>query len=226
MNHYDRQLEESWKVNSKAWTESIRYEKIISRKTVTNPAIIQTILSQKPQSVLDVGCGEGWLARELAQKGIHVVGIDSSEPLIDEAKKLGGGEFHCMNYDAFSDHPTVVGAEFDVAVFNFSLLSQQIQPVLYASKQVIKNSGRIIIQTLHPISVIKNEKNRYENGWRIEKFDGMGEGYQASMPWYYRTLASWVQELGLAGFQLSDCLEPVDPNEGKPLSLILIAESK
>ncbi|WP_243296554.1 class I SAM-dependent methyltransferase [Bacillus litorisediminis] len=158
MNHYDRQLEESWKVNSKAWTESIRYEKIISRKTVTNPAIIQTILSQMPQSVLDVGCGEGWLARELAQKGIHVVGIDSSEPLIDEAKKLGGGEFHCMNYDAFSDHPTVVGAEFDVAVFNFSLLSEQIQPVLYASKQVIKNSGRIIIQTLHPISVIKMRK--------------------------------------------------------------------
>ncbi|MET3699645.1 methyltransferase family protein [Bacillus oleivorans] len=226
MNHYEEQLEESWEVNSKAWTESIREEKIKSRKTVTNPAIIQAILAQDPQAVLDIGCGEGWLARELARKDIRVVGIDGSEPLIDAARKLGSGEFFWLNYGQFSDDPTKVGSNFDVVVFNFSLLSEQIQSVLEASKLVLKKSGKIIIQTLHPISVIHNEMDRYENGWRIENFDGMGEGYQASMPWYFRTLASWVRDLHEAGLQLADCQEPFDPIDGKPLSLILVVTTK
>ena len=221
MNNYEIQLEESWKVNSKAWTESIRREKIISRKNITNPAIIQVLLSQKPKKVLDIGCGEGWLARELKPHGIYTVGIDGSQPLIDEAKQLGGGEFYCLNYFQFSDNPAQVGDDYDVAVFNFSLLSEQIDSVLKASKQVLKKSGKIIIQTLHPISVIQSES--YENGWKVENFDGMGEGYVASMPWYYRTLSSWMRELWNTGYQLIDCFEPVDPNHGKPLSLMFIA---
>ncbi len=36
--------------------------------------------------VLDVGCGEGILARELRSRAAHVVGIDSHEPSIERAR--------------------------------------------------------------------------------------------------------------------------------------------
>ncbi|MBB6451723.1 2-polyprenyl-3-methyl-5-hydroxy-6-metoxy-1,4-benzoquinol methylase [Salirhabdus euzebyi] len=222
MNSFEKQLKSSWEENSKAWTQSIREEKIESRNIVTNPAIKQAILSHKPTRVLDVGCGEGWLARELAKENIDVVGIDGSESLIEEAKKLGNCEYHWLNYDQFSKNPASVGTDFDVVVFNFALLSENIQSVIRASAKVLSKTGVIIIQTLHPVAIIQNE--RYENGWKIESFDGMGEGYSASMPWYYRTLASWVQELRNSELQLVDLQEPIHPEKGNPLSLILIAK--
>jgi 2-polyprenyl-3-methyl-5-hydroxy-6-metoxy-1,4-benzoquinol methylase len=38
------------------------------------------VLRDKPASVLDVGCGEGWLARALSAHACRVTGVDASEP--------------------------------------------------------------------------------------------------------------------------------------------------
>lgn len=39
------------------------------------------------KDVLDAGCGEGYLARVLAQRGAQVIGIDLSPRLIEIARK-------------------------------------------------------------------------------------------------------------------------------------------
>lgn len=41
-----------------------------------------------PSSVLDAGCGTGRVARELARRGIEVVGIDRDESMIATARRL------------------------------------------------------------------------------------------------------------------------------------------
>jgi 2-polyprenyl-3-methyl-5-hydroxy-6-metoxy-1,4-benzoquinol methylase len=38
------------------------------------------------QELLDVPCGEGRVALELARRGHHVTGVDLSEPLIEQAR--------------------------------------------------------------------------------------------------------------------------------------------
>ena len=41
-----------------------------------------------PTSVLDAGCGTGRVARELARRGIEVVGVDADESMIATARRL------------------------------------------------------------------------------------------------------------------------------------------
>jgi SAM-dependent methyltransferase len=41
-----------------------------------------------PASVLDAGCGTGRVARELARRGIEVVGVDVDQSMIDTARRL------------------------------------------------------------------------------------------------------------------------------------------
>ena len=42
-----------------------------------------------PASVLDAGCGTGRVGRELARRGIEVVGVDIDAEMLETAKKQG-----------------------------------------------------------------------------------------------------------------------------------------
>jgi hypothetical protein len=44
------------------------------------------------------------------------------------------------------------------------------------------------------------------------------------MPWFFRTLQSWTDVIRGAGFQLKSLREPVHPETGDPLSLIIVAK--
>lgn len=41
-----------------------------------------------PESVLDAGCGTGRVARELARRGVPVVGVDADASMVDTARRL------------------------------------------------------------------------------------------------------------------------------------------
>ncbi|KIL39424.1 hypothetical protein SD70_20445 [Gordoniibacillus kamchatkensis] len=219
MKEFESQLEDSWKANAEAWTNSIRLKEIESRKVSTDHAVLNEIISLQPNKVLDVGCGEGWLARALSEQGIEVVGFDGSEELVEKASAAGGGIFHYLNYSDFGRNPLQIGHDFDVAVCNFSLFSEEITSLLQSLTSILSPNGIIIIHTLHPYSIAQD--GRYESGWREETFSNMGEGYKAKMPWFYRTMGAWLNELKMAGIELRDCKEPIHPVSGKPLSLLL-----
>ena len=85
----DAKIIESWHRNALPWTNIVREGKIESRRLSTDQAIVNAILSCSPQTVLDIGCGEGWLVRELAAKNIRATGIDVVPALITQAKQEG-----------------------------------------------------------------------------------------------------------------------------------------
>ncbi|MEA2569665.1 MAG: hypothetical protein QOI24_1666 [Acidobacteriota bacterium] len=61
-------LQRSWVANAAAWSDAVRQGKIGSRRVATDAAIIDAVTSLNPQRVLDLGCGEGWLTRELCSR--------------------------------------------------------------------------------------------------------------------------------------------------------------
>lgn len=59
---------DSWDKNAQPWMVAVREKQIESRNHVTDGAVIDAILSCSPRSVLDIGCGEGWLVRKLVRQ--------------------------------------------------------------------------------------------------------------------------------------------------------------
>ncbi len=43
------------------------------------------------------------------------------------------------------------------------------------------------------------------------------------MPWYYRTLESWLAVVRAAGYDIEWVREPAHPETGEPLSLLVAA---
>jgi 2-polyprenyl-3-methyl-5-hydroxy-6-metoxy-1,4-benzoquinol methylase len=218
----DERITQSWIDNADAWVDSVREGRIPSRRAGTDAAIVEAVLAVHPKRVLDIGCGEGWLARRLGETGIEVTGIDGSEPLIERATAAGGAHFIQLGYQEFIAEPAQAGTDFDVAVFNFSLFADDIVPVLRAARAILRTRGTLFIQTVHPFNDAQDAP--YRDGWREETFSTMSADFRTPMPWYFRTMSSWVHAVVSSGFQLVALREPVNAETGRPLSLILIGQ--
>jgi 2-polyprenyl-3-methyl-5-hydroxy-6-metoxy-1,4-benzoquinol methylase len=208
-----QRMMQSWRTNADAWTAAVRDRQIESRQLVTDSAILEAVLRVKPRSILDVGCGEGWLCRALAARGITTVGMDASPELIDRARALGG-EFYVSSYDAMPDFKQPFGA----IVCNFSLLEEDLDDVIHQLGLLLEPKGSLLIQTVHP-EKIADDCN--EDGWQVEHFTGFGSDFSQAMPWYFRRLESWVALLTQNQWVIKSIAEPVHPTTQEPLSLLL-----
>lgn len=215
-------IKSSWADNAAAWTDSVQQKRIASRALVTDAAVLAEVRARTPSRVLDIGCGEGWLCRVLQGYGMVTVGFDATDQLIEQARAAGPGAYHVLTYEQFAGNPAAVGNGYDVAVCNFSLLAESIDGVIRGAAAVLSPGGVIILQTVHPFADLP-EGSRYEDGWRVEDFGAVGSDFKTPMPWYFRTIGSWIRALTAAGLNLVECAEPVHPENGRPVSLLLTA---
>jgi 2-polyprenyl-3-methyl-5-hydroxy-6-metoxy-1,4-benzoquinol methylase len=216
------QLHRSWTANAGAWTDAVRERRIESRQVATDAAVLHALLDGSPRRVLDVGCGEGWLCRALSAHGISAAGVDGSAPLVERARELGGGSFHVLSYAELVDEPRRLGGAYDAIVCNYSLLEEEVVPLLSALYQLCAPQGVLVIQTVHPWGASGAEP--YRDGWRSESFAKFGGAFANPMPWYFRTLASWTEVLQAARWRIRRAAEPRHPEHGSPLSLLFVCE--
>ena len=225
-----QQLYASWNKNADYWTEAVRGQHIESRRLATDDAMVSALLKYKCQRILDLGCGEGWLARNLAKHDLEAIGIDASKALIEKAQEAAheypSGPYYCLNYQELLSNASPIKSQFDAIAANFSLLDQGLEPILTGLHHYVRPAGHLLIQTVHP-SV---SGPPYSDGWRHESFQAMKASSDAPdwapMPWYFRTLGSWIQLLHQTQWQLVELQEPVHPELQRPLSVLFIAQSQ
>ncbi len=225
---HEQDILSAYQVNAQAWDNIITKNGIPSRVLVTNSAILSAIDEYSPKTVLDLGCGEGWLARAIAKDDRQVFGVDGVEELIVAAREKSSSNIHFATYDyqaiaqgGLSTWSFAENVLFDLVVCNFAIIGQLwIAEAL--AKIPLSEQGYVIIQTLHP--VIANGNEIYADGWREGSWSGFGSEFTKPAPWYFRTIESWIRLLHSAGLSLIELREPLHPETGKSASLILIAQ--
>jgi len=222
-NLTDQQIIDSWKSNVKPWISAIRDGEIESRLAVTNQAIIDAVLSGTPKTVLDVGCGEGWLVRELSKAGVDTMGIDGVADLIAYAQQQSDDRFETLAFEDLSN--ANIKQQFDVIVANFSLLGKESVECLFGNIANLLNAeGTFIVQTIHPISASsKSAEARYQDGWREGSWAGFNPAFCNPAPWYFRTLTSWEKLFAEYDLTLVEQLTPQHPQTQQPASIIFIS---
>lgn len=211
----------SWSENAEKWTAAVRGQRIASRRDATDAAILHAARAGRLGKVLDVGCGEGWLCRELGREAAEIVGVDASSELVARAREIGGASYFVLSYAELAETPARAGRDFDTVICNFSLLDDKAEGLLDALASISNSNARLLIQTLHPVAL----PPPYEDGWRIERFDGFGEAEWTPMPYFARTLSSWVDAIS-PKWALKRILEPKAPSAQTPASLLLVAERR
>lgn len=221
---HEAQIIRSWTVNAGPWTRAIQSGGIASRKLVTDRAIVAAVRSVGPRRLLDLGCGEGWLARALSAAGIEVTGVDAVPELIAEAVRLGGGEFQLQDYETIASRQWR-SKPFDAAVCNFSLLGKEsVESLLGAVGGYLHPDGYLIVQTLHPI--VAGGDVPYRDGWRAGSWLGFGPEFSDPAPWYFRTLESWFAMLRRSGMEVLECREPMAPGAAAPASVVFVCRKR
>ena len=216
----DARIVDSWHKNASPWTDAVRGNQIESRALITNRSIIEAVLSRSPRTVLDIGCGEGWLVRALAERGVEATGVDVVPALVEQAV-AGGGEFRVASYEQIAAGELEMTV--DAVVANFSLIGKEsVEGVLRRAPELLTENGALIIQTLHPLVAAGDLP--YEDGWRRGSWAGFSDQFSDPAPWYFRTLESWKSLLANSGFSRIEMREPIHPETGKPASVIFIAE--
>jgi 2-polyprenyl-3-methyl-5-hydroxy-6-metoxy-1,4-benzoquinol methylase len=213
----------SWHANASNWIDLIAQNGIESRKLATNQAIVDAVLAAKPATVLDIGCGEGWLAAVLSGNNIMVTGVDAIPALIENARQKIPGHFVVASYGEIASGTAAIKGPFDAIVINFALIGKEsTEKLLAALPAYLSPQGSLFIQTLHPHH--RKSLNDYTSGWKNGSWDGLGPQFTQSYEWYFRTMDDWLELLKNSGFLNVVVEEILHPGTCQPLSVIFKAQ--
>nr|WP_321411843.1 methyltransferase domain-containing protein [uncultured Allomuricauda sp.] len=212
-------IKASWNKNAKEWIKTIQNNAIPSRK-FTNPAIIKAIKELQGNTIVDIGCGEGWLTREMNNLGWSATGLDATKALILAAQEQSNQNFEVFTFEEIIAGKHMPNGPFDAAVFNFCLYGKDdLTPLITKTLGQLTTEGTILIQTLHPFFLVQNGL-AYKGQWVADSWKGLPGNFMDGHSWYARTMEEWVEELNKiqqAKFQIKEVLN----NEDRPISLLI-----
>ncbi len=198
-------------------------------RTLIDPGLFR-LLGRLPRGtrVLDIGCGNGYIARRLSRDGARVVGVDASRELIEYAREEErvhplGIVYHLSDAARL---PIREKGVFDVAVANMSLLDiKDAEGAIRELARVVRPGGRFVFSISHPCFDVDTD-----SAWSVERRAGkplvfrkvaryriphsdqyvwnLAEGRTARTTGYHRPLSWYAQVLRRHAWSILDMDEP------------------
>ena len=201
-------------------------------RALIDPSLRRVIGPVRGLRVLEVACGNGYLARRLAGQGAtEVVGLDRSEASIRRARARERSRPKGVRFEVGdAARLPFPSGRFDLVVVNMGLMDiRDARGALAEAARVLGPAGRLVFSISHPCfdlddrSLWSVERGFGSDGiyrdvvWR--KVRGYREERRTRVPWrtgprtvvwtdsYHRTLATYsryLQEAGLAILRLEE----------------------
>jgi SAM-dependent methyltransferase len=166
--------------------------------------------------VLDIGCGEGQVARHLAGLGVEVVGFDPTPSQIRAARARAGGPAYAR---ARADALPCRSATFDGVLVCLALEHvDAFEATISEAARALTPDGRFLLVLCHPLlqapgSGWIDDRIADSRYWRIGSYLGDDTAIDevepgVSLRFIHRPLGRYVHALGAAGLAIDDMEEP------------------
>ncbi len=169
-------------------------------------------------TVLDAGCGTGYLSKKLQDHGARVTGIDFSERMIAIARAHNPAiDFRV---DSCSTLATIADASFDLVIANYVLMDTPDLPgTIQAFHRVLKPNGVAVLIFSHPCfpqerATVSEDGEEIRYDWNFPYFeqrkclDPPWAHFTAEFIWFHRPLSDYWKAFLESGFVVADFEEP------------------
>ena len=157
-----------WEEIAAWWDERQGDEGDLWHRTLIDPTLFRVLGPVEGLHMLDLACGNGYIARKLARAGARVTGVDASTPVMEHARAREEREPLGIGYHV-ADAARLDGlgdASFDVVVCNMALRDiPDAEGALREAARVLRPGGRLITSLSHPCFDVSVSSS----GWVVER---------------------------------------------------------
>ncbi len=204
-------------IEAKNW---IRDKPITLSDFVCIPAIIREIkadLNLINFNLLDVGCGEGFLTRQLAHLFQKVEGIDYSSAMISLAKKQAKRDnLHYQTADMCKINLVSETFDFITAVSSLHYLkdNSELEKAFKETFRLLKKEGIFIFSVIHPcFNTLPGTPpdNYFTNQSFFGEISSI-DGKKLKIGGYQHQISDYINLLVKVGFKVEKMIEPEVPS--------------
>lgn len=174
---------------------------------------------QGARRMLDIGCGEGQVARRVAELGVKVIGLDPTSSQVSVARDRSAGPQYGR---ARAEALPCRDAAFDAVLVCLALEHvDAFEAAIREAARVLEPGGRFVLILCHPLlqspgSGWIDDQTAGEHYWRIGTYlpddtviDEVAPGVH--LRFIHRPLSRYVHAMGAAGLLIDDMEEPSPP---------------
>jgi ubiquinone/menaquinone biosynthesis C-methylase UbiE len=190
-------------------------------------SLLRLVGDRSGERIVDIGCGQGRMARKFAA-GNQVVGVDLSEQLLSIAAQAGPADVTYLRADV-ATLDWWDGATFDGALSSMALMDiDDLHGTLTAAATVIRPGGWFAWSIIHPAFPGVNEvapswptdTSYFDERW----WNTGGTGVRGRVGSHHRTLSTYLNASIAAGFALDAVDEPPWPSPtGQPMPFFFVS---
>jgi SAM-dependent methyltransferase len=197
-------LRDAWEAEASDWIRFAR-EPDDFAWLFNLPAFFE-LLPPPGRLTLDIGCGEGRVARELKKRGHDVRGFDASPTLVRAAREADP-EIDVQQADAVALPLEDAAADLAIAFMTFQSVDDLGACVAEAAR-VLGHGGRLCIAVVHPMNSVEESPAGYFAEHRYA-FDARPDGIDLTFHDVHRPLSAYSEAIEAAGLLVERLREPI-----------------
>jgi ubiquinone/menaquinone biosynthesis C-methylase UbiE len=220
-----------WNQNAEWWDDQIGAGNEFQVRLI-EPTTHDLLDVQPGEEVIDLACGAGRVARQIADRGGRVTAIDHADRFIKRARERSSGygdalQFRVANAADFEQMLKLGKARFDAAVITMAMMDMAvISTPIAALSWLLKPGGRAVFSVTHPafnssdadlVASRTTNQGRTLPNHRVaisryaESYALKGEGVlgQPALQWYFhRPIGTLIEAWTAHGFVVDAVREP------------------